>query len=126
MSTQKRKYIDINFYKVFLGLLRVYTPYYKNMDKDYKYCIGQNIFNLILECSEMNIDSYYEDDPQIKYEISLKSYKILLKIEVLIRYLYDLRILSIEQIGTLSKETSLIKTDLYNWKNALYKSISKN
>lgn len=120
---EKRKYIDVNFYKVFLDLLKIYRPYYKNMDKDDKYTVGKKIFDLLLDCINDNINSYYEEDINKKYEISKRSYNNLLKIEVLIRYLNDLKILGVKQIAFLSQHTAEIKIQLNNWKNSLENKI---
>ena len=108
-------FTDTTIYRSLTIQLNTYMPMYKNMDKDYKLTIGRIIVDCITDSIMYMSDSYLEKDKNIKHTFAKSALKKVSQCEIMVKTLFDNKVLSVKQVSSLSFNFGQIKSQLYRW-----------
>lgn len=112
-------FTDTTIYRSLTIQLNTYMPMYKNMDKDYKLTIGRIIVDCITDSIMYMSDSYLEKDRNIKHTFAKSALKKVSQCEIMVKTLFDNKVLSVKQVSSLSFNFGQIKSQLYRWIESL-------
>lgn len=105
-------YDNLPVYKASYDLLQELTLFRKQLNREYKYTLGERIIN---ETVEMIIGVFKANVSMAKKELILKSREHLEIVRLLLRLLKDLKQISLKRFVAINAKIELVSKQLTGW-----------